>query len=51
MNIWKQRSVDKGVCCGTHCDKLQLPQQDFSPVGREVARLDGGHRGEGGSWD
>jgi hypothetical protein len=26
VNICKQRSVDKRVYCGTHCDILQLPQ-------------------------
>lgn len=29
MNICKQRSVDKSVYCGTHCDTLQFPQWVF----------------------
>jgi hypothetical protein len=48
MNICKQRSVDKRVYCGTHCDTLQLPQWELFLcwVGwGEVVRVEGGWEG------
>ena len=49
MNICKQRSVDKRVYCGTHCDILQLPQQDFFfSVGGQVIRAEGAYEGREG---
>lgn len=41
MNVCKHRSMDQRVCCGTHCDILQLP--------REFAR--GGEMSETGVHD
>ena len=53
MNICKQRSVDKRVYCGTHCDTLQLPQWDYFPFSL-LGGLQGwrtGIRGQGDGWD
>jgi hypothetical protein len=46
MNIYKQRSMDKSVDCGTRCDTPQLPQYDF--FFSFSGRLQGGRTGTRG---
>ena len=38
------------MCCGAHCDTLQLPQEGFFfSIVEEVAWVEGGHEGREGN--
>lgn len=45
MDICRQRSVDKRVYCGTHCDTPRLHNGVLFPIGGEVARAEGKYEG------